>query len=136
MVQISGNVIHSVDNSDVFYTFDDLWKMVGEWKNAHYQGIDTSNGCNVTKFRIGAANGKATIVADKVIADVYKNRYCIPPDYELLESSAPFAHSGLGDRSEYEITFNSCDRVTLAENDPDTSYAISDICLEYDMVTP
>ena len=46
----------------------------------------------------------------------------------------PFYQTGLGDRLEYELTFNDYYKV-INSTDADSSYAISNICLEFDMVT-
>ena len=58
-----------------------------------------------------------------------------PPYFELLESHMPFNQSALGDRREYELTFNDYSRVIQATSDFDASYHIGGISLEYDMVT-
>ena len=47
----------------------------------------------------------------------------------------PFYQSVLGDRLEYEFTFNDYNRVIWATRDTDASYDIENISLEYDMVT-
>ena len=46
-----------------------------------------------------------------------------------------FYQSALGDRLEYELTFNDYNRVIQATGDADASYDISSISLEYDIVT-
>ena len=46
----------------------------------------------------------------------------------------PFYQVRFGDRLEYELTFNDYDKV-MNSTDADSSYAISNICLEFDMVT-
>ena len=45
-----------------------------------------------------------------------------------------FYQAGLGDRLEYELTFNNYYKV-INSTDADSSYVISNICLEFDMVT-
>ena len=47
----------------------------------------------------------------------------------------PFYQSALGDRLEYELTFNDYSRVIQATGDVDASYHIGVISPEYDMVT-
>ena len=47
----------------------------------------------------------------------------------------PFYQSALGDRLEYELTFNDYSHVIQAAGDANASYHIGDISLEYDMVT-
>ena len=47
----------------------------------------------------------------------------------------PFYQSALGDRLEYELTYNDYSRLIQATGDVDASYHIGGISLEYDMVT-
>ena len=47
----------------------------------------------------------------------------------------PFYQSALGDRLEYELTFNDYSRVIQVAGDANTSYHIGGIPLKYDMVT-
>ena len=74
------------------------------------------------------------LTEDEAIAKVYANRFCIPLDSELLETHMPFYQAGLGDRLEYELTFNDYDKV-IKSSDADSSYKIKHICLEFDKVT-
>lgn len=131
-IRISGNEVMSIDDSDVYHCYQDLWKTARERGNAQYQGIDTTVNRNATKLRVGAGDG-AAVAADQAIATAYSNRFSTPLDFELLESQMPFYQSALGDRLEYELTFNDYSRVIQATGD--SSYTIENISLEYDMVT-
>ena len=133
--KISGNEVMSVDDSDVFNCYGNLWKTALERKNDQYQGIDTSGNRNATRIRIDAGNKDETVAADKAIADAFGNRFYIPLDFELLEGHMPFYQSALGDRLEYELTFNNYNRVIRATGDADSSYDIENISLEYEIVT-
>ena len=97
------------------------------------QGIDKKGG-NMLKLRVAAADGAATDAGDKAVADAYGNRFCIPLDFELLETHMPFFQSTFGDRLEYELTFNDHSRVVVASGDPGASYTIDNISLEFDIV--
>ena len=46
----------------------------------------------------------------------------------------PFYQAGLGDRLEYELTFNDYNKV-INSSDVDASYTIKNICLEFDTVS-
>ena len=133
-IKISGNDVTSIDNSNVFNCYTDMWRTRGERDNAHYQGIDTSPGQNVTKLRVGAADKDETVSEDKAISDAYGNRFYHPLNFELLETSMPFYQSALGDRLEYELTFNEYSK-TILSSDTNSNYVVENICLEYDMVT-
>ena len=129
-IRISGNEVMSIDDSDIYHCYVDLWKSPSERVNMAYQGIGKAN---MLKHRVGARNATAD-AGDEAIADAYKNRFCIPLDFELLESHMPFYQAGLGDRLEYELTFNDYNKV-INSSDVDASYTIKNICLEFDTVS-
>ena len=129
-IKISGNEVMLIDDSDIFHCYVDLWRSPSERLNMAYQGIGKSN---MLKHRVGAGNA-STDAEDQAIAGAFKNRFGIPLDFELLETHMPFYQAGLGDRLEYELTFNDYDKV-ISSTDADSSYVISNICLEFDMVT-
>ena len=85
------------------------------------------------KHRVGTGNA-STDAGDQAIAGAFKNRFCIPLDFELLGTHMSFYQAELGDRLENELTLNDYNKVINA-TDADSSYAISNICLEFDMVT-
>ena len=134
-IKISGNEVMSINDSDIYHCYNDLWKTAPEGKNDQYQGIDTSGNRNTTRIGIDAGNKDETVAADKAIADVFGNRFYIPLDFELLEGHMPFYQSALGDRFEYELTFNDYSRMVRATGDTYASYDIENISLEYEMVT-
>ena len=140
-VKFEGNEIMSVDDFDIFTCYRDLWKTKSEKRNAIRQGIISTDGCmeNCIKLRINAGNEDATNGQDKAIADAYGNKFIIPLDFEMLDSSAPYYQAGLGNRLCYEITFNDYNRVTKsAVSSPkvrDVKYKITDISLEYEIVS-
>lgn len=129
-IRISGNEIMSIDDSDIYHCYIDLWKTPYERINMAYQGICKNN---VLKHRVGAGD-KSSDKEDEAIADAYKNRFCIPLDFEILETHMPFYQAGLGDRLEYELTFNDYNNV-INSTDEDSKYIIKNICLEFDMVS-
>ena len=140
-VKFEGNEIMSVDDYDIFTCYRDLWKTKSEKRNAIRQGIISTDGCmeNCIKLRINAGNKDAMSVQDKAFADTYRNKFIIPLDFEMLDSSAPYYQAGLGNRLCYEITFNDYNRVTKSAVSspkvPDVKYKITDISLEYEVVT-
>ena len=129
--KISGNEMMSIDDSDVYHCYNDLWKAAQARENAQYQGIDESDNRNTTRIRVSAGNKNASVAADKA----YSNRFYIPLDFDLLESHMPFYRSAFGDRLEFEFTVNDYNRMIWATGDTDASYDIENISLEYDMVT-
>ena len=123
----------SVEDSDVFNCYSDLWKTNQERESLSYQGIDSASG-NMLKLRVAAGDGDATDAEDKAVADAYGNRFRIPLDFELLETHMPFFQSAFGDRLEYDLTFNDYSRVIEATGDSKASYIIENLSLEFDIV--
>ena len=135
-IKISGNEVLSIDDSDIFFNYVDLWRAPSELMNMAYQGIGTEN---MLKHRVSAADAKSGTSSaeekeDKAISDAFKNRFCVPLDFELLETHMPFYQAGLGDRLEYELTFNDYKSV-IRSTDASASYTVKNISLEFDMVS-
>ena len=68
------------------------------------------------------------------MASIFDNKFCIPLDFEILESSLPLYQYGLSSRLTYELTFSDYSDVIKASN-PNASYTISNISLEFNTVT-
>ena len=150
VVKLDGNEIISIDDYDILYSFYDCWKTATERRNAIFQGIVDADGQteNAIKHRINATN-KANNAKDQTVASIYDNRFCIPLDFELLESTIPFYQYGLGSRLEstipfyqyglgsrltYELTSNDYGDV-IKSKETDATYTISNISLEFDTIT-
>ena len=90
-------------------------------------------------MRINAADKDASNKKDSAIAEEYRNKFLIPLHFEMLDSSAPYYQAGLGNILCYELTFNDYNRVTKSgvssPKVPDAKYKITDISLEYEIVT-
>ena len=108
-------------------------------KRKYYrQGIISDDGCteNCIKLRINASDKSAGNKKDNAIVDTYGNNFIIPLDFEMLDSSIPYYQVGLENRLCYEITFNDYNRVIKSmAAAPDAKYKITDISLEYEIVT-
>ena len=140
-VKFEGNEIMSVDDYDLFACYRDLWKTKSEKRNAIGQGIISTDGCtnNCIKLRINAGDKSTGNAQDNAIANTYGNKFIIPLDFEMLDSTAPYYQVGLRNRLCCEITFNDYNRVTKSgvssPKVPDAKYKITDISLEYEIIT-
>ena len=132
VVKLEGNEIISTDDYDILYSFYDCWKCKTERLNAVFQGIVEADSQmeNAIKHWINAGD-KANNAKDQTVASIYDNRFCIPLDFEILESSLPLYQYGLGSHLTYELTFADYSDVIKATN-PDATYTISNISLEFD----
>ena len=87
-------------------------------------------------MRINAGDKSTSNKKDSAIAEAYENKFLIPLDFEMLDSSAPYYQAGFRNRLCYEITFNDYNQVIKsAVASPDAKYVISNISLEYEIVT-
>ena len=137
-VKFEGNEILSIDDFDIFACYRDLWKTELEKKNAIRQDIISNDGYmeNCIKLRINTGDKSTSIKKSSAIAHAHGNKFLIPLDFEMLDSSAPYYQAGLGNRLCYKITFNDHNWVIKsAVASPDGKYVISNISLEYEIVT-
>ena len=67
------------------------------------------------------------------MASIFDNKFCIPLDLEILEFGFPFYQYGSGSQLTYELTF--ADYSVIKASNPDGSYTISNISLQFDTVT-
>ena len=105
-----------------------------ERHNAVFQGIVEvdSQMENAIKHRINAGD-KVPNASDETVASIFDNKFCIPLDFEILETSHLLYQYGLGSRLTHELTFADYSDVIKASN-PDATYTISNISLEYGTV--
>ena len=134
VVKLEGNEVISIDDYDILYSYYDCWKCKTERLNAVFQGIVEASGQteNAFEHRINASD-EASNVSDETVASIFDNKFCIPLDFGILESSFPLYQYGLGSRLTYELTFAEYSGVIKATN-PDATFTISNISLEFDTV--
>ena len=134
VVKLEGNEIINIDDYDILYSYYDCWKCKTERLNAVFKGIVEDDGQteNAIKHQINATN-KTNNTKDQTVASIYDNRFCIPLDFEILESSLPLYQYGLGSHLTYELTFADYSDV-IKSMDSDATYTISNTSLEFDTI--
>ena len=109
-----GNIIRKlivyleiIDDYDILYSYYDCWKYTTERHNAVFQGIEETDGQteNAIRHMINAGNtaSNASVETD---ASIFDNKFCIPLDFEILESSLPLYQYGLDSQLTSELTFS------------------------------
>ena len=134
VVKLEGNEIISIDDYDILYSYYDCWKTTTERHNAVFQGIVEADSQteNAIKHQINSTD-KANNAKDQTVASIYNDRFCIPLDFEILESSLPLYQYGLGSHLMYQLTFVDYSDL-IKSTDPDATYTISNISLEFDAI--
>ena len=125
VVKLESNEIISTDDYDILYSYYDCLKCTAERINAVFQGMVDADGQseNAIKHKANAGD-KASNASDETVASILDNKFCMPLDFEILESS----QYCLGSRLTYELTFADYSDVIKASNH------ISNISLEFDTV--
>ena len=90
VVNLEGNEIISTDDYNILYSYYDCWKSTTKRRSAVFQGIVEAGGQteNAIKHRINAGD-KTSNASDETVASIFDNKFCIPLDFEILESSLP-----------------------------------------------
>ena len=133
IVKLEGNQIISTDDYDILYWYYDCWKCITERLNAVFQGIIEADVQTENTIKHTNASDKANNAEDQTVASIYNNKFCIPLDFEILESSLPLYQYGLGSRLTYELTFADYSDVIKA-TDLNARYTIPNISLEFDTI--
>ena len=134
VVKLEGNEIISTDDYDVLFLYIDTWKCKSKRLNIVFQGIVNAEGQteSAIKHRINSGD-KASNAKDQTVVSIFNNHFCIPLDFEILESALALYQYGLGSHLTYELTFADYSDVIKA-TDPDATYTISNISLEFDTI--
>ena len=82
-------------------------------------------------MRINVGDKSAGNKQDKAIANTCGNKFIIPLDFEMLDSALPYYQAGLRNRLCYD--YNQVIKSAMASMD--AKYKITDISLEYEIVT-
>ena len=86
-----------------------------------------------TLLNTDKSSDKASNASDETVASIFNNKFCIPLDFEILESSFPLYQYSLDSRLTCELTFADYSDVIKASN-PDATYTINNISLEFDTI--
>ena len=87
-------------------------------------------------MRINATDKNSSNKQDNAIAKAYGNKFVIPLDFEMLDSSIPYYQGRLRNRLRYETTFSDYNRVIKsAVSPPGAKDEIFNISLGYKIVT-
>ena len=130
-ISIGGVDIETLDNADVYDTYVDLYMDKHVKENALLQGIQDADGL---RARIGSkkSDGTAFSAEQVAIGKTLGNRFCIPLDFAIFNNI--LNPSGIDNEINIHIVLASASKVLLATGDPDASYKITNICLEFDKI--
>ena len=125
--------IDTINNSDIYDTYKDLYLREKEGEEKLLQGIQSVNGL---KARVGAKKADGTALAvttqENAIKKTFDERFAIPLDFDFFKHRVyPY---GLEEDLIVELELNSSEKVILCNGDTSAKYKLSDISLECDAI--
>ena len=125
--------IDTINNSDIYDTYKDLYPNEKEREEKLLQGIQSANGL---KRRLGAKKSDGTALTvttqENTIKQTFDKRFVISLDFDFFKHLVyPYR---LKEDLIVRLELNSSEKVILCTGDTSATYKLSDILLEYDAI--
>ena len=125
--------IDTINNSDIYDTYKDLYLSKKEREEMLLQGIHLTNGL---KAGVGAKKADGTAltltIQENAIKKMLDKKFARPLDFDFFKH--PIYPYGLKERLFIRIELNSVKNVLLCTRGTNATYKLSDISLEYDAI--
>ena len=133
MLILGSTEIYTINNSDVYDTYKDLYLSKKEHEERLLQGIQPANGL---KAHVGAkkADGTGLVLTtqENAIKKTFDKKFSIPLDFDFFKH--PLYLYGLKEDLVVRLEVNFSEKVVLCTGDTSATYKLSDIFLEYDAI--
>ena len=133
VLMLGSTDIDTINNSDIYDTYKDLYLSEKEREEKLLQGIQPANGL---KARLGAKKADGTALTlttqENAIKKTFDKRFEIPLDFDFFKH--PVYPYGLKERLIVRLELNLSEKVILCTGDTNATYKLSDISLEYDAI--
>ena len=131
VVKIGGEIVFDLSSYNVFMTYKDLWMTTNQRQNRIYEGIQSER---LRKLRHNVELADKTTAESDLATILYKNKYRIPLDLEILTKHAPLYSYALHSDIIIEITLADISQIVVTEEAATAKYKLENICLEYDTI--
>ena len=125
--------IDTINNSDIYDTYKDLYPNEKEREEKLLQGIQSANGL---KRRLGAKKSDGTALTvttqENAIKQTFDKRFVISLDFDFFKH--PVYPYRLKEDLTVRLELNSSEKVILCTGDTSATYKLSDVSLEYDAI--
>ena len=132
LVNFAGTILQDTNGYDIYKIFEDLFLSADEREEKILEGIQSVDLC---KIRSKAGDKKTSGVdAENALESVYKNKYRIMLDHQVLTDHSVFYPQALYNNLNFELTLAPASQVARG---PDTSklvYKLTNIQLEYKVI--
>ena len=116
--------IDTINNSDIYDTYKDLYLSKNEREERLLQGIQSGNGLKA-QLEVANANGTALTVTtqENAIKKTFDKRFATPLDFDF--SKHPVYPYGLKEDLTVRLELNSSEKVILCTGDTSATYMLS-----------
>ena len=133
VLMLGSKDIDTINNSDIFDTYKDLYLSEKEREEKLLQGIQSANGL---KAWVGAKKSEGTALTvttqENTIKKTFDKRFAIPLDFHFFRH--PVYQYGLKEDLIVRLELNFSEKVILCIGDNSATYKLSEISLEHDEI--
>ena len=131
-VKFAGTVVQDTNGYDICKIFEDLFLSSDEREEKILEGIQSEDLCN---FRPDASDKKkAGVDAENKLESIYKNKYRINLDHQILTDHGVFYPQALYNDFLFELTLAPASQVVRGSDPSQLVYKLTDIQLEYEII--
>ena len=132
LVNFAGTILQDTNEYDIYKIFEDLFLSADERKEKILEGIQSVDLC---KIRSNAGDKKTSGVdAENKLESVYKNKYRIMLDHQVLTDHGVFYPQALYDNLNFELTLAPASQVVRGSDTSKLVYKLTNIQLEYRVI--
>ena len=132
LVNFAGTILQDTNGYDIYKIFEDLFLSADEREEKILEGIQSVDLC---KIRSKAGDKKTSGVdAENALESVYKNKYRIMLDHQVLTDHSVFYPQALYNNLNFELTLAPASQVARGSDTSKLVYKLTNIQLEYKVI--
>ena len=131
-MKCAGTVVQDTNGYEIYKIFEDLFLSSDEREEKILEGIQSVDLC---KIRSGAGDRKKSGVdAENKLESIYKNKYRINLDHQILTDHGAFYPQALYNDLLFELTLALASQVVKGSDASKLVYKLTNIQLEYEVI--
>ena len=124
--------IDTINNSDIYDVYRDLYLSKKEREEKLLQGIQLGNGLKALITKKADSTALTVTTQENAIKKTFDKRFAILLDFDFFKH--PVYPYGLEEDLIVRLELNSAEKVILCTGDTNATYKLSDISLDYDSI--
>ena len=129
-----GTPVQDTNGYDIFKTFEDLFLSVYERDEMLMEGIQSTKLCKILSNSGDMATSSSAVDAENKLEAVYKMKYKINLDHQILTSSGVFYPQALDKDLILELTLAPASQVVRGTDTSKLVYKLKNFQLEYERI--